>query len=227
MNSDDIIHLESLRQSIYKGLATCFSLPDTTLLPVLTRLEQLLAAFHSKARDEASQMVAYLKDIHDYTPITIEFTRLFVGPFGQLAPPYGSAYMDGTKTMMGDSTMDLLERYQKAGVGMAESFKDAPDHIVAELEFLSFLITKELEALDTETDKTPQVFLLQQKEFLTHHLGLWLAPFLEKIRTHTRSPLYQALANIVHTIVQEEIEYLDTMLFTEADHPPINESSSP
>ena len=40
---------------------------------------------------------------------------------------------------MGDSAMHLLEIYRQCGLEVAEEFKGCPDHIVLELEFLSYL----------------------------------------------------------------------------------------
>ena len=45
---------------------------------------------------------------------------------------------------MGDSTMDVRMRYGDARLELAADFKEAPDHIAAELEFMHFLIFKEI-----------------------------------------------------------------------------------
>lgn len=210
MDTDDIILLESARMDIYKELSACFCLPGPGLVPTLATLAHLLKAQASEAAGPVSRMAAYADGLQDFSELRIEFSRLFVGPYGRLAPPYGSAYLDDGTTMMGDSTMDAADRYREAGLVMADTFTEAPDHIVAELEFLCFLVGKEIDALGAETDDVPQAFLLRQKEFLTRHLGAWIEPFSEKIALHATSLFYQNLAMATRIIVKEDIDYLDT-----------------
>lgn len=210
MNTDDILLFESARKEIYKGLSTCFDLPGSHLAPVLVTMEHLLTALGSEATDPVSEMGTCTRRLEDITELNVEFSRLFVGPFSQLAPPYGSVYMEGASAMMSKSTMAVVSTYRKAGLVVAETFKEPPDHVVAELEFLCFLIDKEIEALGPDTDEVPQAFLIQQKEFLTHHLGIWLMPFTEKITRHSTSLFYQNLAKAARIVVKEDINYLNT-----------------
>ncbi|MBM2831889.1 MAG: torD6, partial [Dehalococcoidia bacterium] len=41
---------------------------------------------------------------------------LFVGPYRLLAPPYWSAYLEDARVVMGDSTMDVKNRYREEGL---------------------------------------------------------------------------------------------------------------
>lgn len=210
MDTDDLIFFESERKEIYKGLAACFSLPDAHLVPILGTLSHLLKAQVSEAADPVSQMAAYASGLQDFSALKVEFSRLFVGPYGQLAPPFGSAYLDEEHTLMSESARDAMGRYREAGLVIADTFWEAPDHIVPELEFLCFLITQEIDALAPETEGVPQTFLLQQKEFLSHHLGSWVEPFTEKITRFATSLFYQHLAKATRMIVKEDMDYLDT-----------------
>jgi len=219
MNRDDIILFESTRQEIYKGLSACFCLPGPQLAPVPATLVRLLTARGSEATDPMAQMAAAIGTLTDFTELRIEFTRLFVGPYGRLAPPCGSGYMDGSDTMMSDSTMDAVDRYRKAGLMVADTFKEAPDHIVAELEFLCFLVGKEIDALSPDTDEVPQAHLRDQREFLSHHLGRWMEPFAEKITRHATSLFYQNLATATRIVVQESLDYLNIPGLSEQPSP--------
>ncbi|HDH01197.1 MAG TPA: molecular chaperone TorD, partial [Nitrospirae bacterium] len=90
------------------------------------------------------------KSIYNYTEedLCVEYAKLFVGPFELLAPPYGSVYLDDGGRVMGDSTMRVIEAYQKEGLSGNDDFKDLPDHIAVEMEFMSYLIYKERETLE-------------------------------------------------------------------------------
>ena len=63
-----------------------------------------------------------------------DFSRLFIGPFKLLAPPYGSIYLDGNSCLMGASTMEVRQLYRNEGLNPV--IKEAPDHIAIELEFM-------------------------------------------------------------------------------------------
>ncbi len=75
----------------------------------------------------------------------------FLFLFCMLAPPYGSVYLERERTVMGESTLDVVRRYRQEGLDISADFHDAPDHITAELEFVHFLIFKALEAASDST----------------------------------------------------------------------------
>ncbi len=50
-------------------------------------------------------------------PLKVEFSKLFVGPYKLFAAPYGSVYLDDERKVMGDSTLDVKNRYREAGLG--------------------------------------------------------------------------------------------------------------
>ncbi|PJF33990.1 MAG: hypothetical protein CUN57_00700, partial [Phototrophicales bacterium] len=49
------------------------------------------------------------------TDLLIEYARLFVGPFKTVVPPYSSIFL-GSRTVMSDDTMWVLDFYRKAGM---------------------------------------------------------------------------------------------------------------
>jgi TorA maturation chaperone TorD len=91
--------------------------------------------------------------------------------------------------LMGDSAIHLSALFQHCGMEVAEPFKGMPDHIVIELEFLSYLYQ---EAGDEEI-----------KGFIKDHLD-WI-PFLkgnvEKVHTH---PFYISLIEILDLFINQE-----------------------
>lgn len=210
MNTNDIIFLESARKKVYKGLAACFNLPDTHLVAVLEDLAHQLTILESEASVRVARMATFIRKITDFTELKIEFSRLFVGPYRQLAPPYGSVYLEKSRTMMSDSTLDALAAYRAAGLMVADTYKEAPDHIAVELEFVGFLVFKEIEALQSDSGEVPQSLLFQQKEFLSRHMSLWVGIFSQNIADHSTSPFYQNLANTLTSVIKEEMDYLNT-----------------
>ena len=104
---------------------------------------------------------------------------------------------------MGNSTLDARERYRDAGLDKAKTFKDAPDHITAELEFMHYLIFKEIEAL-SNSDMQAAIGLLQkQKSFLEDHLMAWVPELAQNITKHAEYSFYPNLARATEIFLQE------------------------
>jgi len=216
MEIDNIILHETARMETYKGLSECFHLPHNEFDMSLKSLERQLCTLVSKSSGMVSHMRCKIQDQSQLEQLTIDFTKLFVGPYGLKASPYGSIYLEGERKFMGDSTIDVMEQYRAAGIVVSDSFREAPDHIVAELEFMYFLIFKEIGAIQSEKEGVSQEFLLRQKEFLQRHLGLWVGAFSSAVEKHAESDFYQNLAVATSIFIKQDLEYLCSLGVFEA-----------
>lgn len=117
-----------------------------------------------------------------------------MGPNELIAPPYGSIYLDKERKVMGDSTIKTMDFYREAGLEISKDFKELPDHITVELEFMYYLIFKEVEALTKSDLETTNKFIEMQHRFLNSFLGLWINSFCEKIKSGADNEFYKALA---------------------------------
>jgi TorA maturation chaperone TorD len=127
-------------------LSDCYFLPDPGLSEKLENLELNMSDVCEPAAEWVHSMRKEFEGSANLEPLKIDFSKLFVGPYKLFAAPYGSVYLDSERQVMGDSTLDVKTRYREAGLDTAKNFKDAPDHISAELEFMYYLIFKEIEA---------------------------------------------------------------------------------
>ena len=109
---------------------------------------------------------------------------------------------------MENSTVDVRERYLEAGLDISENFKDAPDHIAAELEFMYVLIFKEIEAIHSDTPEAVYEQLLRQKLFLQDHLGIWAAEFVENVKRHAETDFYRNLAIAMQIFIAGDLEII-------------------
>ena len=155
------------RADSYKYLSECYYLPDES--------------FSQKVIDaaQADQLFAELADCvsgSELESLKIDYTRLFVGPFKLLAPPYGSVYLENSM-IMGESTVDVRNWYEKEGLDIV--INDVPDHIAMELEFMYYIVVKQI-----EVDKNSNMEIIQscrqtQYSFLRTHLSRWLPAGLD------------------------------------------------
>ena len=216
MNIDDLLMREKARRDAYKNLAACFHVPNRELTTMLKGLERRLGVLGSGALSYAALMRNEFESLKDLEELKIDFARLFVGPYSLLAPPYGSIYLEGERKIMGHSTLDLLETYRNAGVDLSDNFRDAPDHIAAELEFMYFLVFKEIEALENSDIDTTLGFLEKQRAFLKQHLGAWVFEFADTIEEKAETDFYKNLARVTKAFIEQNFDELLDLFATEA-----------
>ncbi len=209
MDIQTIVSHETARQDIYKNLANCYHMPEETLSTNLDVLSGQLLNLNSEAASYIDCMQCELNTGSDLELLKIEFTRLFIGPYSLPAPPYGSVYIEKERKVMGDSTMDAQKRYKNCGLDISSNFKEVPDHITVELEFMFFLIFKEIESIRSNVPEQAQEIVLHQKSFLIEHLNMWIPDFTDCVIEHAGTEFYRNLAKATRVFVAEEFEYLE------------------
>lgn len=136
--------------------------------------------------------------------LLVDYTRLFLGPVDAPARPYGSIWLGPDQLAMQDTTMAVLALYEEGGFDIAEDFRELPDHIAAELEFLYLLLFRECRgqasyAADEAGDPT-----LLRKRLMAEHLGRWVGPFTEAVRAHAQCAFYRELGELTGRFVAME-----------------------
>lgn len=206
MDANETYNAEIARAKAYKAMAECYYSPERVTLQDARQLSENLKALFPPATDAADRIEAVLLDCESVADLALDHARLFVGPFALLAPPYGSVYLDGERRCMGDSTLDVGSRYREVGLGTAPDFNDAPDHIAAELEFMHFLVVKELEALVGGDLVRAQHFRQKQKSFLERHLAAWVPVFTRNVEEQAQTQFYQGLAAATRMFVESDFD---------------------
>lgn len=193
------------REDIYRLLAACYYPPSNELIEeeCCATLAGLLASVAPDAAQYASDAVAAGNE-SSLDALAVEHARLFLGPFQLVAPPYGSIYLDDTKTVMGDSTAKVAAFYHNCGLQLAEDFHELPDHFAVELEFMSFLAFKQREAeVAGDSNEVARITLLR-KDFLSRFLMPWLEPFTASIINDAEAPFYQAVARCTAAFINAD-----------------------
>jgi putative dimethyl sulfoxide reductase chaperone len=208
MEIHTLISRETARQQVYQSLAACWHIPDKPMEPVLAALGKDLTELDSAAAEPVDHMKTHAAGNDSPAFLTPEFTRLFIGPFHPPCLPYGSVYMEKNRTLMGDSTMDALTRYRNLGVDLDRNFKEAPDHICAELEFMCLLVYNELSGIRSGDPGQVQQMLAHQHSFLRDHLTRWISLFTNQVMEQADSRFYKGLARATRIFVEEDHLYL-------------------
>ena len=212
MKDKEILSVEKYRSDIYRTLSSCYNPPGKGIRDVLKRLEAGLCATGSNAISQVVMMRNELNTGVTVNNLKIQFAKLFIGPYQLLAPPFGSLYLDGKHQIMGDSTLDVVKRYSAAGLTVDESFKNPPDHISAELEFMHILIIEELNCLHKGCADEAVVWLVRQFEFLNSHIGQWMDAFTGLTIKKTQLPYFKYLAIATQQFIKEEMQWFGEMM---------------
>ena len=192
----EFISRERAKGDCCRFLSACFYQPRKDVFLQEELFKNLTEALSQISVDAAAASDAMEKAFLKYSEedLTVNYAKLFIGPNELIAPPYGSVYVDKERRLMGASTIEVIEIYREAGLSMDEEFREVPDHITAELEFMYYLIFKEVEALEKSENNTALYFMGMQVSFFSRFLGQWLLPFCEKIKEGTDNEFYRNLA---------------------------------
>ncbi len=199
MEKKEFLYKEEQKQESYKLLSECYYLPD----------ESLLNSLQSSGRSTGSlyhEIAKHIPTANAVQSLSIDYSRLFVGPYELLAPPYGSVYMEDNRRLMGNSTMDIQRKYAQEGLNVC--LKEAPDHIAIELEFLYYLISKEVEASLISDPVSANRYFIKRKGFLETHLGVWVSDFADNVSCKTETEFYKNLAQLTKSFVTEDLRSL-------------------
>jgi len=162
-----------------------------------------LGSRYAQAAGAASALLA-ARERDSLAELRVDHAHLFVGPFGLQAAPYGSVYLERGRRVMGDSTLAAARLYAQVGLRLREDFKDLPDHIAVELEFMHYLAWLEAEALATGATEKAAEHRQTQRRFLAEHLRAWLPEFCEAVRRNARTAFYRLLVDCVLAFVCED-----------------------
>ncbi len=189
-------------------LAACFYEPDKTLLleqDLFSALRGCLNTVCPVAVACVDGMEKAMQDSSD-EQLKVAYAKLFVGPFALPAAPYGSVYLDEGRRVMGDSTMEVIKWYRQEGLARSDDCKDLPDHIAIELEFVSYLISKEIIALEDSDLQAAAAYAAKRQSFTETLLCPWVPEFCERIRQGTDNAFYTALADCASSVIGEGLQ---------------------
>jgi TorA maturation chaperone TorD len=210
------------RRLLYRFLSQCYTYPDPSFSRILCRgdIWNWVAEAGHMLGSQANQIIADLQgcaacaqgdDEKLLADLEIEYTYLFINaPRGQEhgvrrslpAPPYASAYV-GAGLLMGEPVSQVLAAYRQAGLAIREDYDALPDHVAAELEFVSYLIQQEADAARTDAADVV-VWRARQADFLLRHLSPWLPAFLASVQAHARRAFYDRVAGLTGALFEAE-----------------------
>jgi TorA maturation chaperone TorD len=200
------------REDLCRFLAGCYYEPGPefveerlldSMLAAAQRIDPELAK-HAQRLGQAFA-AASLEDL------LVDYTRLFLGAPQALAKPYSSVWLTDEPELMQDSAMELLKLYEQGGFEIDPEFRDLPDHVAVELEFLYLLTYQQNQATASGVAAALQAVEVLRTAFLTGHLGRWLGPFILAVHDHAECEFYRELAEFTELFVRLEGQRQDSV----------------
>jgi putative dimethyl sulfoxide reductase chaperone len=187
----------------FRLLSACFYEPEKQMFldeNLCLNLSDCLKTFDLLASEDSQKMQLSLLELEENT-LKIDHAALFIGPFELSAPPYGSVYLEDENQVMGESTIQVKRIYEKANLQINQ--KELADHIAIELEFMSYLFGREIDALQNNNEKEQSRLQSLQKSFFQDYLNPWIPDLCQKIETNAETEFYKLLASVLRQFSNE------------------------
>ena len=186
-------------------LAACYYEPGAEFTQEKV-FDSMIVAARCIAPDLAQQAEQLKADFEGESTenLLVDYARLFLGPVGTLAPPYESAWREQASGSPIDPTRSLVDLYEAGGFEMDPEFRDLPDHIAVELEFLYTLLFRIAAAVQSGDQPAIDHALALRRPLLDQHLACWIKPFTAALRENAACGFYRRLADLTAALVAME-----------------------
>lgn len=191
------------RADLCRFLAACYYEPAPEFAE-----ERLFESMHAAAARVHPELAEHARRLgaafaaQDLQTLLVDYTRLFLGPVQALARPHGSFWQTGEATLMQDTTLAVIELYEQGGFEIDEAFRELPDHVAVELEFLYLLIFRQNQARRANDVEGLAALAALQQRFLAQHLGAWIGPFTQAVQAGAETAFYRELGAFTELFVR-------------------------
>lgn len=206
MTKKDFIFTEKARANCFNIFAALFCQPQQEIIKSNKIYDSLISSLdilNPKCSDYILDLKKFKSKIKT-EKLLVEYTRLFIGPFGMVAPPYSSIYFGQKNNLMCDETLWVINFYNEMGLEFDSSIKEAPDHIAIEMEFIYYMIYKEISEFENKNNKNAKHYWINQVSFYNNHFRKWAFEFADKIESGTTYEFYKTLAAGFKTFLTED-----------------------
>jgi len=202
-NTPDFAPNATARSGVYGLLARIFQRePDSALVQQLQQPQFTNALECAGISSQAMLLYTPMEKLIE--ALTLEYTRLFIGPGPHLSPHESVYRQDGNGRLWGESTVKVKAFIEYCGFGYITDHKIIPDHISIEMEFMQAITAIEAQARQNDDEETILRCLQIEFLFIREHLGRWVTHFCNKIMNEARHPFYSEMASLTLDFIEKE-----------------------
>lgn len=142
----------------------------------------------------------------DLQELLVDYTRLFIGPSQPMAMPYASFWLTADQSQRHEATMAVLDFYEEGGFEVSDEFRELPDHVAIELEFLYLLIFTENQAREEGAAEELAGSAALRRRFVGEHLAAWVDQFTAAVNSGAGTAFYRELADLTRRFIRMEAD---------------------
>ncbi|MFQ5657386.1 MAG: molecular chaperone [Candidatus Methylomirabilales bacterium] len=172
------------------------------------------------------ELLDVLQGLGGLKPATVQerYVQIFlVNPDYAPCLPYESAYAEA-RDAPAWTAVELEREYAAAGLALAPSLREAPDHAAVELEFMSFLCSQEASAWEARHLDKGIDALKRQSAFLEQHLSQWFPTLARRVSEKDDSQIYATVTRAAEAFISHDrglVEALVGRFESRAETPPV------
>lgn len=211
LNMDLIKEYLDYRCGIYYWLKSLYIIePDKAILNSIIDTCRLYKGAEFPEYEE--KFVAYFQNMDKRSTeklskdIRAEYARLFLGPKHIIASPYESVYTSCSRSIFGQSCIEVRRLYEAAGFEIRNTANIPDDFIGYELEFMYYLSFKAVEAAKEDNIELVSEILAYSNYFAKEHLTKWTQPFTTAIVEGTNMEFFKVVAEFTEKFIQDDYQ---------------------
>lgn len=155
--------------------------------------------------------------------IADQHITLFDHSRDEMIPPYETDHRKLELHSSVQEMADIAGFYLAFGLRMRGEYGERPDHLGAELEFMSFLAAKERYAVASGNEEQRLIAHEAQVKMMSEHIMKWMPAYLLLLSQNGISPFYARLAKPLSAFLYADYSYLSQV----SAHSSILSSSNP
>jgi TorA maturation chaperone TorD len=138
--------------------------------------------------------------------LAADYAGLFLNAGAAPVHPYESVYRSPANLLMQEAWDEVRLTYAAHGLALSGERREPEDYLGYEMEFMSHLCSRAIEACEVNDRQAVQANLQSQREFLAKHLLLWAPQFGEELVRNATTDFYRALGGMICEFLREERE---------------------
>lgn len=202
--TDSVYGNAGAREDMCRFLAACYYEPTTDFSEecLFDSMLGAASALHPELAEHARNLGAAFT-AQDLQTLLVDYTRLFIGPSQPVAMPYASFWLTDDQSQRHEATMAVLDFYEQGGFEVSDEFRELPDHVAVELEFLYLLIFSRNHSGDGDAAESSVADALHHR-FLVEHMNAWTGPFVAAVKSGAQTAFYRELAVLTEAFLRIE-----------------------
>lgn len=200
---EDLASTATQRSQLYRFLAEIFRKePPAELLQKIRSPEITAVLAENGVHLDNSFLETPIEQLTE--DLAVEYTWLFLGPGGHIAPFESVQLKGGSGILKGPETEAVRNYIDAAGFEYSGDFHEMPDHVSVELEFLGHLSRLEAEAWQRDDAAEARNCHGFQLDFLKQHAGKWIGDFCSRVKSTANSAFYAEIAELTAAFLESE-----------------------